>query len=52
MKDILVIGGSNIDYLAKSSHPLIMEDSNIGSLKTAFGGVGRNIVENLARLGR
>ncbi|MCI1734860.1 MAG: carbohydrate kinase family protein [Bacilli bacterium] len=51
MKDILVIGGSNIDYLAKSSHPLIMEDSNIGSLKTAFGGVGRNIVENLARLG-
>ncbi len=47
---ILIIGGSNIDYLAKSNHTLIMEDSNIGTLTTSFGGVGRNITENLARL--
>lgn len=47
---ILVIGGCNIDYLAKSNKPLIMEDSNIGTLTTSFGGVGRNIVENLALL--
>lgn len=47
---ILIIGGSNIDYLAKSNNPLIMEDSNIGSLTVSFGGVGRNITENLALL--
>ncbi|MFA6829241.1 MAG: PfkB family carbohydrate kinase [Bacilli bacterium] len=50
MNEILVIGGSNIDYLAKSKNTLIMEDSNIGVLTTSFGGVGRNITENLARL--
>jgi pseudouridine kinase len=50
MKDILVIGGSNIDYLATSDHPLIAHDSNIGKLKVSFGGVARNVVENLARL--
>ena len=50
MKDILVIGGSNIDYAAVSAHTLIPNDSNIGKLKTSYGGVGRNTVENLARL--
>lgn len=50
MKDILVIGGANIDYAAISEHPLIAKDSNIGKLKFSYGGVGRNIVENLARL--
>lgn len=50
MKEILVIGGSNIDYLSKSQKPLIMGDSNIGTLQISVGGVGRNITENLARL--
>lgn len=50
MKDILVIGGSNIDYAAVSENKLIMHDSNIGKLKISYGGVGRNTVENLARL--
>ncbi len=50
MKDILVIGGSNIDYAAISEKPLISKDSNIGKLKISYGGVGRNTVENLARL--
>lgn len=47
---ILVIGGSNIDYLAKSFSPLIPQDSNIGTLHISHGGVGRNVVENLAHL--
>lgn len=48
---ILVIGGSNIDYLARSNKPLVKNDSNPGVFNASFGGVGRNIVENLARLG-
>jgi len=51
MKDLLIIGGSNIDYTASSVNPLIPEDSNIGHLNISFGGVARNVVENLARLG-
>jgi pseudouridine kinase len=50
MKDILVIGGSNIDYSAASFSPLIRQDSNIGHLNISFGGVARNVTENLAYL--
>jgi pseudouridine kinase len=49
--EILLIGGSNVDYLAESAKKLIRKDSNPGCLRISFGGVGRNIVENLARLG-
>lgn len=48
---ILVIGGSNIDIAAQSYAKVKMRDSNPGSIATSFGGVGRNIAENLARLG-
>ncbi|MFA6587242.1 MAG: PfkB family carbohydrate kinase [Bacilli bacterium] len=48
--DLLVIGGSNIDFVASSRKPLILRDSNIGTLSVSYGGVGRNIAENLARL--
>lgn len=51
MNKILVIGASNIDYSATSKNSIIEGDSNIGSIKISYGGVGRNIVENLARLG-
>ena len=50
MKKIVVIGGMNIDILA-TADPLHFNDSSIGSIQTAFGGVGRNIAENIARLG-
>lgn len=50
MSNILVIGGSNIDYLAKSISPLIKNDSNIGKISISNGGVGRNISCNLALL--
>lgn len=50
MKKIVVIGGMNIDILA-SANPLHLRDSSIGSIQTTYGGVGRNIAENIARLG-
>lgn len=50
MKCINVIGGSNIDIYAKSHSDLVLKDSNIATVKYAFGGVARNIVENLANL--
>lgn len=50
MSDILVIGGSNIDFSSRSDNPLIRGDSNIGKRTISFGGVGRNVCENLAHL--
>lgn len=49
-KKIVVIGGSNRDYFAKSSSQLIYKDSNVGHISSSNGGVGRNIVLNLAYL--
>lgn len=51
MDKVLIIGGSNIDYIGKSIAPVKGRDSNIGDINISFGGVGRNIAENLARLG-
>lgn len=48
---VCVIGGSNIDIQGFPKNKLIMHDSNIGQVKISLGGVGRNIAENLARLG-
>lgn len=50
MSKVLVVGASNVDYVALSNNKLIRKDSNIGKLNITFGGVGRNIVENLAIL--
>lgn len=47
---IYVIGGANIDLFAKSYNPLIKNDSNPAKMELGFGGVGRNIAENLAHL--
>lgn len=48
---MLLFGGSNIDYIGTSDEKLIDGVSNIGSVSVSFGGVMRNIAENLARLG-
>lgn len=48
---VVVVGGSNIDIQGFPQNKLIMQDSNIGSVKISLGGVGRNIAENLTRLG-
>ena len=51
MADITVIGGINIDIEGRPFRPLVMGDSNPGQIRLAFGGVGRNITENIARTG-
>ncbi|HFA49659.1 MAG TPA: kinase [Bacteroidetes bacterium] len=48
---ICVIGAANIDIVGFPEHPLKYRDANIGNLKISLGGVGRNIAENLSRLG-
>ncbi|MEG1470087.1 MAG: carbohydrate kinase family protein [Anaerovoracaceae bacterium] len=50
MADITVIGGINVDIEGCPYNELILEDSNPGDITIAFGGVGRNITENIARL--
>ncbi|EOD56708.1 PfkB family carbohydrate kinase [Aeromonas molluscorum] len=47
----VVVGGANMDICGQSRAALRMGDSNPGSVRTSAGGVGRNIAENLARLG-
>ncbi len=48
---VVVIGGANLDLKARSTHAAVPATSNPGSGSMAAGGVGRNIAENLARLG-
>jgi pseudouridine kinase len=50
MKHIVCIGGSNVDMFLKPIKTLILEDSNPGDMHISYGGVGRNVAENLARL--
>jgi len=51
MKQILVAGANAIDLIGVSKAPLIESDSNIGHVSLAFGGVSRNVAENLILLG-
>jgi len=49
---IVVVGGNNVDITATSQTSLVYGDSNPGSIHTGLGGVGRNIAENLTRMGQ
>jgi pseudouridine kinase len=49
--DVLVVGGMNMDTLARISGDTVPASSNPGVTTTAPGGVGRNVAENLAWLG-
>ncbi len=48
---VVVIGGANIDVKARSAKPAAQQTSNPGHGVMSPGGVGRNVAENLARLG-
>ena len=48
---ILVIGATNTDIAGECFFPMVLEDSNIGSVSTSLGGVGHNIALNASRLG-
>ncbi len=47
----VVIGGANLDVKARSARPVVAGTSNPGRVVRSPGGVGRNVAENLARLG-
>lgn len=48
---ITVIGAANIDLIGYPKYKLIYKDANIGKIEPKLGGVGRNIAENLFKLG-
>ena len=48
---VAVVGGANMDIGGFPSARLVMGDSNPGKVRMTLGGVGRNIAENLSRLG-
>ncbi|MBQ7892079.1 MAG: bifunctional hydroxymethylpyrimidine kinase/phosphomethylpyrimidine kinase [Erysipelotrichaceae bacterium] len=50
MSRVYVIGGANIDIQGYSHKPLMFQDSNVGSVSYSYGGVARNIAENLVLL--
>ncbi|MFN3792412.1 carbohydrate kinase [Massilia sp.] len=50
-RPILCIGASNLDRKLRSTGKLVLGTSNPASQDESFGGVARNIAENLARLG-
>jgi len=45
------IGAANMDVHGASRNPLILRDSNPGDIRLSVGGVTRNMIENLARMG-
>ncbi|HWD42391.1 MAG TPA: carbohydrate kinase family protein [Actinomycetota bacterium] len=48
---VVVVGGANLDVKARSAAQVTHGTSNPGRSSMAPGGVGRNVAENLARLG-
>lgn len=48
---VTVIGGSNVDIQGVPNNNIIMFDSNPGKVDISLGGVGRNICENISKLG-
>nr|WP_202387951.1 carbohydrate kinase family protein [Nocardioides flavescens] len=51
MLPVAVVGGANVDVKARTTAALVGATSNPGAVSRSAGGVGRNIAENLARLG-
>lgn len=50
-KKVTVVGGITTDITGFPSRALVLRDSNPGRVKMSEGGVGRNIAENLVRMG-
>ncbi|XP_046865065.1 pseudouridine-metabolizing bifunctional protein C1861.05-like isoform X1 [Xenia sp. Carnegie-2017] len=49
----VVIGGSNVDFAAKTSKDIMFGNvTNSGEIRQSFGGVARNIAECIARIGQ
>ncbi len=50
-KKVAVVGAVNIDICGTPDEKLVLYDSNPGINRISYGGVGRNIAENLCKLG-
>ncbi len=48
---VLVIGGAGVDIVGRLDGELLPGSSTPANIRTSFGGVARNVAENLARLG-
>lgn len=51
-KPVLVIGGAGVDIVGRLKSDLHPDTSNPAQIRYSFGGVARNVAENLARLGQ
>jgi pseudouridine kinase len=49
---VLVIGAAGLDIVGRPKDTLILGTSNPSVIRDSFGGVARNVSENLARLGQ
>ncbi len=50
-RHVVVVGGAVLDQKLRTDGPPVLGTSNPGAAVAGVGGVGRNIAENLARLG-
>jgi len=48
---VVVVGGANVDLIAMAPESMAPRVSNPGRVRIGPGGAGRNVAENLARLG-
>jgi len=49
---VLVIGGAGLDIVGKLESEPALDSSNPAEIRNSYGGVARNVAENLARLGQ
>lgn len=51
-KYVLVAGASGLDVVGRLHADLLADTSNPANIQVSYGGVGRNVAENLAKLGQ
>jgi pseudouridine kinase len=51
LSHLLIIGAASLDTKGRADHAIQVGTSTQGAIRISVGGVGRNIAENLARLG-
>lgn len=47
----VIIGSAGLDIVGRLERSRMLDTSNPATIRTTYGGVGRNVTENLARLG-
>ena len=51
-KPVIVIGGAGVDLIGRLEDDLVAGTKNPANIRTSYGGVARNVAENLSRLGQ